>query len=142
MSNKGGIMKRSAIISMIAVFLTTNYAYATIPIEELSQKIETLQYQKLTQEEVENLFISIISSIDWKNKEQTLIFLESLPQLLEAQPLQDGCGFIFALYILLRIFFTALVFLEPLVGVPVYFFIGFPTLFILGLQLVICGGGY
>ena len=48
-------MKRIAIISLLAVFLTTNYAYATITTEEVAQKIEQTQYQKLAQQVFEEL---------------------------------------------------------------------------------------
>ena len=133
-------MKRIAIISLIAAFLTTNYAYATIPIEELSHNIKKLQYHKLTQKEVESLIIDIISTMDLDNQEQTLFFLESLPQVLETQPLQ-GCFFESAIYSLLRIFFISLALLEPLVGVPIFLFIGLPIIIAAGLLLVVCQGG-
>ena len=57
-------MKRIAIISLLAVFLTTNYAYATITADELTQGIEKAQRAELTQEEAEELFVRLISSVD------------------------------------------------------------------------------
>jgi uncharacterized protein YggL (DUF469 family) len=48
-------MKRIAIISLLAVFLTTNYVYATLTTEEVAQKIEQSQYQKLAQQAFEEL---------------------------------------------------------------------------------------
>ena len=62
-------MKRIAIISLLAVFLITNYAYATFPLEELAQTIEKGQHEELTQEEVDELFIAMIASVDWENPE-------------------------------------------------------------------------
>jgi len=57
-------MKRIAIISLIAVLLTTNYAYATLTTEELSQGMEKAKRGVLTQTEAEELFIGLISSVD------------------------------------------------------------------------------
>jgi hypothetical protein len=57
-------MKRIAIISLLAVFLTTNYAYATITGDELTQGVEKAQRGELTQEEAEVLFVRLISSVD------------------------------------------------------------------------------
>ena len=57
-------MKRIAVISLLAVFLTTNYAYATMPIEKLQQTLEKAQTQELTQEELEELYNEVTASID------------------------------------------------------------------------------
>ena len=57
-------MKRIAIISLLAVFLNTNYVYATITADELTQGIEKAQQGELTQEEAEELFVRLISSVD------------------------------------------------------------------------------
>ena len=57
-------MKRSAIISLLAVFLTTNYAYATLTSDELADAMEKAQNQSLTQDEAEDFFIGLISSVD------------------------------------------------------------------------------
>jgi hypothetical protein len=51
-------MKRIVIINVLAVFLITNYAYATFPIEKVYQKIAKAQIQKLTQDDIEELYIS------------------------------------------------------------------------------------
>jgi hypothetical protein len=60
----GENMKPIAIISLISILLTTNYAYATFPTQELVQKINQAQYQKRIQEEVEELLFTIIASVD------------------------------------------------------------------------------
>jgi len=61
-------MKQITIICLIITFLTANYAYANFPLEELSQKMESVSYQGLTQEEFEELldefFINFMSSIN------------------------------------------------------------------------------
>ena len=57
-------MKRIAIISMLAIFLTTNYAYATFNTEKLAQTIERAQYEELTQEEAEEFLIAAINAIN------------------------------------------------------------------------------
>jgi len=57
-------MKRIAIISLLAVFLTTNYAYATFNTEKLAQTIERAQYEELTQEEAEEFLIAAINAIN------------------------------------------------------------------------------
>lgn len=58
-------MKRIAIISLIAVFLTANYAYATMSLEELAYQIEPTQ--ELTQEEAEILFVALLSAVDMES---------------------------------------------------------------------------
>jgi hypothetical protein len=60
---EGGIMKRIALITLLAVFLATNYAYAAFPIEKLYPKIEKAQTQELTQEDFEELYTDFISCI-------------------------------------------------------------------------------
>ena len=59
-------MKRIAIVSLVVVFLTVQFAYATCPLEEFSKRIKTSQYQEMTQDEVEELFVAFLSSIDWE----------------------------------------------------------------------------
>ena len=56
-------MKRIAIISLIAVFLTANFAYANLSLEQLAEQIENTQYQEMTQEEAEALFITILDTM-------------------------------------------------------------------------------
>ena len=56
-------MKRIAIIGLLAVFLTTNYAYATLTAKELTQTMEKAQHGELTQEKAEEFLITIINSI-------------------------------------------------------------------------------
>jgi hypothetical protein len=57
-------MKRIAIIALLAVFLTTNYAYATLTTDDLARGVEKAQQGELTQEEAEELLIRLISSVD------------------------------------------------------------------------------
>jgi hypothetical protein len=57
-------MKRIAIISLLAVFLTTNYAYAILTTDDLAWGVEKAKQGELTQEEAEELFIGLISSVD------------------------------------------------------------------------------
>ena len=57
-------MKRIAIISLLAVFLTTHYANATLTSKELAMGVQKAQQGELTQEEAEELFIRLISSVD------------------------------------------------------------------------------
>ena len=88
-------MKRIAFISLIAVFLTANYAYATFPIEELAQKMEQAQYQELTQEELEELFITFITSVDWENMESFTVDPIYLEELQQIDPNQSFlCGYV------------------------------------------------
>jgi len=77
-------MKRIAIISLLAVFLTSNYAYAIIPIEELAQKIEKAKYQELTREEVEQLYVDLITSIDSEDFENQSIKIQGLESCLRS----------------------------------------------------------
>ena len=57
-------MKRIAIISLVIIFLTTNYAYATFPLEELYGQMGNTLYQEMAQEEMEEMFIALLSLID------------------------------------------------------------------------------
>ena len=63
-------MKRIAIISLLAVFIITNYAYATSPIDELAQQVEQKCYQEITQEEIEEVFNIVMNSVDWEALQQ------------------------------------------------------------------------
>jgi len=57
-------MKRIAIISLIILFLTSQYSYATCSYGIL--KSTKLEAQELTQEEVEEIIITLMSLIDWE----------------------------------------------------------------------------
>ena len=57
-------MKPIAIITLLAVFLTTNYAYAALTTDDLARGVEKAQQGELTQDEAEELFIRLISSVD------------------------------------------------------------------------------
>lgn len=73
-------MKRITIISLLAVFLTTNYAYAAFPVEKLYQKIEKAQTQELTREDMEELYNEVITSLkadDCANQSMEIQGLES-----------------------------------------------------------------
>ena len=98
-------MKRIAIISLLAVFLTTNYAYATVTTEELSQGVEKAQQGELTQEEAEELFISLMSSVDLE--EVMAGNLSSIEFIV--QPHQStGCIVLLIITTLITIFYTPL----------------------------------
>ena len=57
-------MKRIFIISLLALFLTTSYAYATLSAAEMAQTLEKAQHQELTQDEIEELIFAIIALVD------------------------------------------------------------------------------
>lgn len=98
-------MKRIAIISLLAVFLTTNYAYATITAEELTQGVEKAQQGELTQEEAEELFVRLISSVDLE--EVMAGDLSSMESII--QPDQStGCIVLLVITTLITIFFPPL----------------------------------
>jgi hypothetical protein len=61
---KGGQMKRITTIILILALLTVNYAYATMSANEIAQTIERAQHEQLTQKEVEELLITIITLVD------------------------------------------------------------------------------
>ena len=63
-------MKKLAVISLIIVFLTGQYAFASCPYESLSQ---TNEAQELTQEEMEELVINLLSTIDNEELEQIVM---------------------------------------------------------------------
>jgi hypothetical protein len=56
-------MKRVAIISLLTLFLTTNYAYAAFPVKKFIQTMEKAQAQQLMQEDIDELYVAVISSI-------------------------------------------------------------------------------
>ena len=57
-------MKRIFIISLLALCLTTSYAYATMSADEIAQTLEKAKHQVLTQDEVEELIFAIIALVD------------------------------------------------------------------------------
>jgi len=63
-------MKKLAVISLIVMFLTGQHAFASCPYESLSQ---TNEAQELTQEEMEELVINLLSSIDREELEQIAV---------------------------------------------------------------------
>ena len=97
-------MKRIAIISLLAVFLITNYAYATLTSEDLAQGVEKAQQGELTQEEAEELYVALIFSIDWEAvAEGDLSSIESI------QPnLSTGCTVLLVISTLITIFYPPL----------------------------------
>ena len=56
-------MKRIVTGCLIALMLTTNYAYATLSIQEVSPAIEAALSEKQVQQQIEELFAEIIMSI-------------------------------------------------------------------------------
>jgi hypothetical protein len=98
-------MKRIAIISLLAVFLTTNYAYATLTTEDLAQGMEKAQQGELTQEEAEELFVGLISSVDLE--EVMAGDLSSMESII--QPNQStGCIVLLVITTLITIFYPPL----------------------------------
>jgi hypothetical protein len=98
-------MKRIAIIGLLAVFLTTNYTYAILTTEDLAQGVEKAQQGELTQEEAEELFIKLISSV---NLEEVMSGdLSSIESIV--QPNQStGCIVLIIITTLITIFYTPL----------------------------------
>ena len=98
-------MKRIAIISLLAVFLITNYAYATLTTADLAQGVEKAQQGELTQEEAEELFIKLISSV---NLEEVMSGdLSSIESIV--QPNQStGCIVLIIITTLITIFYAPL----------------------------------
>lgn len=94
-------MKRIAVASLVFVLLTTNYAYATFPIEELSQQIESTQdlpSRTVTQEKSEHLCIKLIDfiySLDWESiaqgelSSEEVLFLNDIATIMLGT---DGLG--------------------------------------------------
>jgi hypothetical protein len=98
-------MKRIAIISLLAVFLLTNYAYATLTTEDLAQGMEKAKQGELTQVEAEELFIRLISSVDLEEvMSGDLSSIESI-----VQPNQStGCIVLIIITTLITIFYAPL----------------------------------
>jgi hypothetical protein len=98
-------MKRIVIISLLAVFLTTNYAHATLTTEDLAQGVEKAQQGELTREEAEELFIRLISAVDIEGVlAGDLSSMESI-----VQPDQStGCIVLLIITTLITIFYVPL----------------------------------
>ena len=98
-------MKRIAIISLLAVFLTTNYAYAILTTNDLARGVEKAEQGKLTQEEAEVLLIRVISSVDLEGVlKGDLSSMESI-----IQPNQSTeCIVLFIITTLITIFYPPL----------------------------------
>lgn len=56
-------MKRFVTIFLVTLLLSTNYAYATLRIEEMSPTIKAALSEKQLQEKIEELFVEIIFSV-------------------------------------------------------------------------------
>ena len=98
-------MKRIAIIGLLAVFVTTNYAYATLITKDLAQGVEKAQQGELTQEEAEELFVRLISSVDLE--EVMAGDLSSMESII--QPDQStGCIVLLVITTLITIFYPPL----------------------------------
>ena len=98
-------MKRIAIISLLAVFLTTNYAYAILTTDDLARGVEKAQQGELTQEEAEELLIRLLSSVDLE--EVMAGDLGSIESIV--QPHQStGCIVLLIITTLITIFYPPL----------------------------------
>jgi hypothetical protein len=60
----GGSMKRIVIICLLAIFLATNYSYATLTDVQVTQFVEKAQSQELTQEDVAAFYNELMTDID------------------------------------------------------------------------------
>ena len=56
-------MKRIVTICLVALLLTTNYAYATLSMKNISPTIEAALHEKQVQQQFEELFAAVIMSI-------------------------------------------------------------------------------
>lgn len=56
-------MKRIVTIFLVALLLTTNYAYATLSMKQVSPTVEAALHEKQVQQQVEELFAAVIMSI-------------------------------------------------------------------------------
>ena len=89
-------MKRIAITSLIIVFLTCQFSYAVRPSGNLMPTKE--ETQELTQEEVEGIFIALLSSIDRVLVDRDSIdweeFIEKVEETQDIEPLlnQGACN--------------------------------------------------
>jgi len=99
-------MKRIAIISALAVFLFTNYAYATLDTEKLAQTIERAQYGELTQEDAEEFLIAIINTINPELSEEIAANQQAICYL---------SGFFVIILALIAIFFGGIELLATIV---------------------------
>ena len=108
-------MKRIAIFSLLALFLTTNYAYAALITGDVGKKIEQAQYGELTQEEAEELFIQLISTVDLGE-----VLAGDMSSLASVQPyLSTGCIVLLIITTLVTIFYPPL---APVFGALFAFF--------------------
>jgi len=88
-------MKRIAILSLITVFLTCQFSYAARPSGNLMPTKE--ETQELTQEEVEGIFIALLSSIDRMLVDRESIdweeLIEKVEEIQDIEPLlnQEWC---------------------------------------------------
>ena len=120
-------MKRTAITSLIIVFLTCQFSYAARPSGNLMPTKE--ETQELTQEEVEGIFIALLSSIDRVLVDRESIdweeFIEKVEEIQDIEPLlnQEWCAFCLA-YICASIAGLLLVEVgEPVAGVGLFVYI-------------------
>jgi hypothetical protein len=126
-------MRRVAFFALIIIFFTTNYAYGTFPIEELSQTIEGGQYQDLPQEDIDEIFLNLVGAIDWESVSQgdlSSIDMEILNDIVESKlgisvfgTMEANQSTVCALLPFLSIMgiLVSYVFLPTLGSFPVYF---------------------
>lgn len=90
-------MKRTAITILIIVFLTCQFSYAACPSGNLMPTRE--ETQDLTQEEIEEIFIALLRSIDGElvNREPMdwEEFIEKVEERQDIEPLQEYCTYCF-----------------------------------------------
>jgi len=88
-------MKKAAITSLIIVFLTCQFSYAARHTGNLVPTKE--ETQELTQEEIEGIFIALLSSIDRALVDRESIdweaLIEQVEEIQDIEPLlnQDAC---------------------------------------------------
>ena len=99
-------MKRIAVVTLLGIFLTTNYAYATITADELILGVEKAQQGDLTQEEAEKLFVRLICSVDLE--EVMAGDLSSMESIIIQPDQSTGCIVLLVIATLLTIFYPPL----------------------------------
>jgi len=88
-------MKRIITMCLVALFLSTNYAYATLSIQEVSPTIKAALHEKQVQQQVEELFAAVIMSIVERDGIEGISLKELSSGQLESMainPTQDFTG--------------------------------------------------
>ena len=120
-------MKRITIISLIIVFLTCQSSYAARPSGNIMPTKE--ETQELTQEEIEGIFIALLSSIDSVLVDRESIdweeFIEIVEETQDIEPLLNQGACILCLISIIIVDFLAS---NIGIGCPVAFLILFVSL--------------